>query len=331
MSSVDGSCSFGFPYTPYPEQLRLMKALYECIESASIGCFESPTGTGKSLSSICASFTWLLKEEERVLGKLEEDQSSLEKVGCQANDDWLADFLAPASSNNLKSNEKNTNAKQASKIKYTAMLQRISKAGEVVKYSRDFFQFQRRQVTLPSDTRAPLQTDRNEEAEEIDEFELQDYESGDDGGSGDALHRISQKRGKGHSGASDSDGDSGSDSSGGEGSSAPKGVHGKTARKKPSPMEILELPQIIYCSRTHSQLSQFIAEIKKTPFFTAKTADGAAPAIRCITLGSRKTMCINEDVSRLHSESSMTEMCLEMAKKSSSKKTGDVMRAASLV
>ena len=37
-----------FPFKPYPQQEDLMNALYECIESSSVGCFESPTGTGKS-------------------------------------------------------------------------------------------------------------------------------------------------------------------------------------------------------------------------------------------------------------------------------------------
>jgi chromosome transmission fidelity protein 1 len=40
--------------------------------------------------------------------------------------------------------------------------------------------------------------------------------------------------------------------------------------------ETLGIPQIYYCSRTHSQISQFVSEIKKTTF----------KVIRCVTLGT---------------------------------------------
>ena len=36
-----------------------MTALYQCLEDGKVGIFESPTGTGKSLSLICGSLTWL--------------------------------------------------------------------------------------------------------------------------------------------------------------------------------------------------------------------------------------------------------------------------------
>ena len=51
--------NFGHPYEPYDIQIQFMQDLYQCIENGKIGIFESPTGTGKSLSLICASLTWL--------------------------------------------------------------------------------------------------------------------------------------------------------------------------------------------------------------------------------------------------------------------------------
>lgn len=55
--------TFSHPYAPYDIQLDFMKALYDVLESSSIGIFESPTGTGKSLSLICAAITWLHEKE----------------------------------------------------------------------------------------------------------------------------------------------------------------------------------------------------------------------------------------------------------------------------
>jgi chromosome transmission fidelity protein 1 len=50
---------FCHPYQPYDIQSSFMTNLYRCIEDGNVGIFESPTGTGKSLSLICASLTWL--------------------------------------------------------------------------------------------------------------------------------------------------------------------------------------------------------------------------------------------------------------------------------
>lgn len=43
--------------------------------------------------------------------------------------------------------------------------------------------------------------------------------------------------------------------------------------------------KIYFCSRTHSQLSQFVKELRKTVF---------ASTLKVVNLGSRKNLCINE-------------------------------------
>jgi chromosome transmission fidelity protein 1 len=48
--------------------------------------------------------------------------------------------------------------------------------------------------------------------------------------------------------------------------------------------------QVYYCSRTHSQLSQFVREVQKTCF---------ALDIRLVSLASRANLCINDSVSGL--------------------------------
>jgi len=59
--------TFHHPYVPYTIQLEFMQRLYQCIEERHVGIFESPTGTGKSLSLICAALTWLRDDERRSL------------------------------------------------------------------------------------------------------------------------------------------------------------------------------------------------------------------------------------------------------------------------
>lgn len=56
--------------------------------------------------------------------------------------------------------------------------------------------------------------------------------------------------------------------------------------------------QIYFCSRTHSQLSQFIGEVKKTPY---------KDNIRVVPLASRQTLCVNPNVKKLKSLSLINE------------------------
>nr|GMD33796.1 ATP-dependent DNA helicase DDX11 [Ipomoea batatas] len=63
--------------------------------------------------------------------------------------------------------------------------------------------------------------------------------------------------------------------------------------------------KVYFCSRTHSQLSQFIKELRKTKFASELTS---------VCLGSRKNFCINEDVLKLGTSTRINERCLELQK-----------------
>ena len=56
---------FHHPFEPYAIQQQFMEAMYDCIEDGKVGIFESPTGTGKSLSLICSSLTWLREHKRK--------------------------------------------------------------------------------------------------------------------------------------------------------------------------------------------------------------------------------------------------------------------------
>lgn len=58
---------FCHPFQPYDIQLQFMRDLYKTIEEGNVGIFESPTGTGKSLSLICGSLTWLRDHKRNML------------------------------------------------------------------------------------------------------------------------------------------------------------------------------------------------------------------------------------------------------------------------
>lgn len=78
--------------------------------------------------------------------------------------------------------------------------------------------------------------------------------------------------------------------------------------------------KIFYCSRTHSQLSQFVQEIRRVrPRPSSALTDMEAsvgtsedPCIKHLSLASRKNLCINPDVSRLGNPIAINEKCLEL-------------------
>lgn len=64
------------------------------------------------------------------------------------------------------------------------------------------------------------------------------------------------------------------------------------------------VPLIIYASRTHSQLSQVVGELRKTAY---------RPKVAIV--GSREQQCANGSVRSLRSNGAMTAMCGQLVKK----------------
>ncbi|XP_020097113.1 ATP-dependent DNA helicase DDX11 [Ananas comosus] len=64
-------------------------------------------------------------------------------------------------------------------------------------------------------------------------------------------------------------------------------------------------PKVYFTSRTHSQLSQFVKEFKRSAF---------ASELNLVCLGSRKNLCINPEVLKLGSSNRINDRCLELQK-----------------
>ncbi|EPS26579.1 hypothetical protein PDE_01516 [Penicillium oxalicum 114-2] len=81
--------------------------------------------------------------------------------------------------------------------------------------------------------------------------------------------------------------------------------------------------KIFYCSRTHSQLSQFAGELRRVAFpssippetegqGTEDELSRLEEAVKHLSLGSRKNLCINPKVRALENSTAINERCLDL-------------------
>jgi chromosome transmission fidelity protein 1 len=76
---------FCHPYQPYDIQSDFMTNLYHCIEHEKVGIFESPTGTGKSLSLICGSLTWLRDHKRQAV------ENAVNSIESGGDPEWIVE------------------------------------------------------------------------------------------------------------------------------------------------------------------------------------------------------------------------------------------------
>lgn len=80
--------------------------------------------------------------------------------------------------------------------------------------------------------------------------------------------------------------------------------------------------KIFFCSRTHSQLSQFAGELRRVTFPSSipsdldpESKDGLSKLeerVKHLSLGSRKNLCINPKVRALENNTAINEKCLDL-------------------
>lgn len=99
---------------------------------------------------------------------------------------------------------------------------------------------------------------------------------------------------------------------------------GMFAKETPegSDVQLDEETKIFYCSRTHSQLTQFVGEIRRVklraPSWIGDAAESSGagkvePSVaKHLPLGSRKNLCINPKVFKLGNAMAINERCLEL-------------------
>jgi Rad3-related DNA helicase len=292
--------SIPFPYEcPYPQQVALMDTLLQGIRiqrdtnntpahdhndsnnnengsrntATRILCLESPTGTGKSLSLACASLAWLEYMEQQ---QKQQQQQQLSEEGTNKDSkntrtstststsptttttglDWLEQWQPPKENEN--GNIQKQNAEQR---------QRVQQLEKVLHELRHQYQDlprpreRRHNLVRQAITRDKMQAKRNtkrrrrRKLQEKQQKILLEFESDDDD---DDEANETEPRNHPFSPGS------------------PEWL--LQASSSSSPSTSSHPRQIVYAARTHSQLTQFISEVRRTKW--GKT-------IRVAALGSR--------------------------------------------
>ncbi|KAG0059629.1 DEAD H (Asp-Glu-Ala-Asp His) box helicase 11 [Linnemannia elongata] len=284
-----------FPYpTPYAIQTQFMQQLFECIDQRKIGIFESPTGTGKSLSMICGAVSWLLEhdrvEQERALLDQDADKElstttstsggALNKKINDDTPDWVKQHRAISDA---------TIERQERDRKRQELEERVQRIRDREKKMREsIVRKQKRQAAGAHSIGGyrphggqPIKKkkDQDSDDDELDDgaFLVDDYDSDDN-----------QKDGRSSKGDSTEYGNISK-----EVLELLKSFDAKeTAHNGRRPGSGLDdedqepdVLKIYYCSRTHSQLSQFVDELRKTSY---------GEHLHVVSLGSRKSLCIND-------------------------------------
>ncbi|KAF1386658.1 hypothetical protein PFLUV_G00097160 [Perca fluviatilis] len=271
-SMENGRAQFPFPYQPYNIQEQFMQALYSALDQGKVGIFESPTGTGKSLSLICGALSWLTDYEEKrrqeAAALLHDGEAVLSTSTAQsstssssAEPDWITDFVQKKAERDLVSKLKEEESKRKKREERLEMIRNNVQLKYAMKRKSCEDEEAFKLLQLSKEEQTDAQGDQEDE-----ELIIAEYESDDE-----------------------------------------SKTRSRFCAEDDSDDDLVEehVTKIYYCSRTHSQLAQFVHEVQKSPF---------SKDISLVTLGSRQNLCVNEEVRRLGSIQRINDRCIEMQK-----------------
>lgn len=295
-----------FPFEPYPIQLDLMRGLYRTLERGGIGVFESPTGTGKTLSVLCSALQWL-EDHRRRLERGEGGANGVSAATRKDDDepDWLRDYEKDKSARDFAERmkrrlERRRNARRAAAAVDAAFFagqKRREKTERERLADREKADRERRTTGGERDDAAD-----DEEAEFLADDWDDDAPPARSGAAGSNPDLVV------------SDDDSTDDER------DDRGLRKKRARRAgaggvklgaDSDSSDDEAPsQVIFCSRTHSQLTQVVGELRRTPF------GGEDGTVNAVAVASRAQLCVNPEVRAAAGASAarLNERCLELGK-----------------
>ncbi|KAK3302896.1 helicase C-terminal domain-containing protein [Chaetomium strumarium] len=287
--SENAAIDFHHPYQPYDVQLEFMRTVYNVLEKGNgqVGILESPTGTGKSLSLICAALTWL-RNQKRCRYEASFDTTA---SGMAGEPQWMVEAALRRKREELARRwEERERALDRVRMREKEL---EARGGS----SRESQRGANKRVRVDEEGK---RSRSKGEVDEEREFLVDDWGAGEDG-TDDGLGPLSKETR----------------------ALLEKVGLGGSRRKEEVDGEVEDEIKIYYTSRTHSQLTQFISELRRPAFPPSIPADmvsskggdeekPATEAVKQLPLSSRQKLCINPSVARLGSLSAINDRCTEL-------------------
>lgn len=281
---MDNATKFHHPYSPYDIQLDLMQCVYDTLANPvkKVAIVESPTGTGKTLSLICSTLTWLRDNKADILSSVDTLHSN-EDDSDDSEPEWVKDTYK----------ESILKDKLELLDEYEKYLEELHlKENKIIKFGtsiEDKSKVKRRKVT--SSSKAKIEVSIEDE----DEFVAKPYES-----DGEETTDLEKKEAL---------------------SKEVQELLAKfdSSKKNTDNVELGRFAsasqnqvRIFFSSRTHSQLNQFAEQLKLTNFPSSFPDKVAHERVKYMPLGSKKQLCINPDVKKWKTLEGINDACSEV-------------------
>ncbi|CAI4036863.1 hypothetical protein SMKI_16G1600 [Saccharomyces mikatae IFO 1815] len=301
MNQKEYSETFYHPYKPYDIQVQLMETVYRVLsEGKKIAILESPTGTGKTLSLICATMTWLRMNKVDILTHMEADSKRNQDDSESASDDepdWVNDTYQKSLLQD----------KLASLNDYENHLKEIDATShKQLKVIHDLNEEHRKYGTVESLRKRRKVAQHVDISLEEHDFVAQPYESDSEtngimnsvrgGRKSENYHKLSELNSEIMTLLDKID---------------------KNISKDPSKSDRFEVVnhnpvKIYYASRTYSQLGQFTSQLRLPSFpssFKDKVPD---ERVKYLPLASKKQLCINSKVTKWKTREAINDACADL-------------------